>query len=255
VRGSSPATAVPEDRLRVGPVDGTFDATELEDLPEPVKRYLRAAIAPGAALSRAADIRMRGHLKLNGRWLRLRARETLAPLDGFVWRARVAGVISGSDRAAHGGGVLDWRLFGLVRVAHDEGPDIGRSGAGRAAGEAVWLPTVLLPRFGVRWEAESDHDLTALLPAGGHPVVLRLRVRDDGRLDRVVVDRWGDPDGSGTWGLHPFGFRASAWHTFGPLSIPAAGAAGWLHGTHRWTENEFFRCTITSLTPVPAPGR
>jgi hypothetical protein len=255
VRWSSPATAVTEERLRVGPVDGIFDATELDGLPEPVQRYFRAAIAPGAALSRAADIRMRGHLKLDGRWLPLRARETLAPLDGLVWRARVAGVITGSDRAADGEGVLDWRLLGLVRVAHDEGPDIGRSGAGRAAGEAVWLPTALLPRFGIRWEAPSDRDLTALLPAGGRPVALHLRVHDDGRLDRVLFDRWGDPDGSGSWGLHPFGFRASAWHTFGPLSIPSAGGAGWLHGTEGRTGSEFFRCAITSLTPVPAPGR
>jgi hypothetical protein len=38
---------------------------------------------------------------------------------------------------------------------------VSRSAAGRAAAEAVWVPTALLPRFGVTWEAASANHLTA----------------------------------------------------------------------------------------------
>ncbi len=87
---------------------GEFGEDELVGLPEPVARYFRVAITPGAPLARAAEIEMRGRLKLNGRWLRFRAHEVLSPHDGFVWRARVAGLVAGSDRLVDGHGTGRW---------------------------------------------------------------------------------------------------------------------------------------------------
>ena len=241
-----------EERLRVPAAPGSFDDGELTGLPEPVARYFRAAIAPDAPLARAATLDMRGRLKLNGRWLPLRAHQVLAPHQGLVWRARVAGVITGSDRSADGRGVMDWKLFGLVRVAHDEGADIARSAAGRGAGEAIWLPTALLPRFGVHWDATSDNDLTACLSSNGVDTTLQLHIDAHGRVEWVRLARWGDPDQTRTWGLHPFGFQVTQTRTFGPLTIPSGGSAGWFHGTDRWVDGEFIRCDVTALHPIPA---
>jgi hypothetical protein len=56
---------------------------------------------------------------------------------------------------------MQWPLLGLLRLLHAQGPDVSRSAAGRAAAEAVWVPTALLPRFGVTWEAADAHHLTA----------------------------------------------------------------------------------------------
>ena len=243
-----------EDVLRIPADRGAFDDGDLAGLPEPVMRYLRAAIAQGAPLARAADMVMRGRLRLKGRWLPFRAHEVLAPHEGFVWRARVGGVITGSDRCIGGHGQMDWKLFGLVRVAHAEGDDVTRSAAGRAAGEAVWVPTSLLPRFGVRWDATSEHDLRVGLTIDGADVTLHMRIDDVGHLKWVRLDRWGDPDETGTWGLHPFGFQVTETRRLGPFSIPAAGTAGWFHGTDRWADGQFFRCDITSLDPVGGAG-
>lgn len=242
------------DRLRRSADPGAFHEDELSGLPEPVARYFRAAITPGAPLARAADLEMRGRLNLNGRWLRFRSHEVLAPHDGFVWRARVAGVIAGSDHYVDGRGQMEWRLFGAVRVAHGEGPDIARSAAGRAAGEAVWVPTTLLPRFGVAWDATSEHDLHARWSIGDVEVTLHLRVDVDGLLEWVRLDRWGDPDQTGTWGMHPFGFEVTATRRFGSFSIPAVGIAGWFHGTERWPDGQFFECDLTSLEPIGETG-
>lgn len=86
------------------PAAGAFSEAELEGLPEPAKRYLRAVIAPGTPLATSAHLHMRGSIKL-GLWLPFRARQVLAPHRGFAWAARVAGVISGSDQyvGAEGG--------------------------------------------------------------------------------------------------------------------------------------------------------
>lgn len=243
-----------EQRLRVSADHGRFSEEELVGLPEPVARYFNAAIAPGAPLARAADIDMRGKLKLNGRWLPLRAHEVLAPHEGFVWRARVAGVISGSDRCVDGRGVMDWKLLRLFRVARAEGADIARSSAARAVGEAVWVPTALLPRFGVQWQAISERDITANLDFEGLAFAIHLRTDEVGRVESVQLDRWGDPDESGEFAFHSFGMETTETTTFGPFTVPAVVRVGWFPGTERWADGEFIRCDVTSLTPIGPAG-
>jgi len=141
-----------EDRLLTPAGPGRFDPAELDGLPEPVRRHLVQAIAPGTPLYTSARLRMRGAIKV-GRWLPFRARQVLSPHHGFVWTARAAGLVAGGDRYADGAGAMQWKLAGLVTVAAGAGPDVSGSAAGRAGAEGIWLPTALLPRFGVRWSA------------------------------------------------------------------------------------------------------
>jgi TusA-related sulfurtransferase len=232
-------------RQRLEP-SAVFTEAELDGLPGPVRRYLRAAIAPGTPLATAARLRMRGHIKV-GRWLPFRAEQTLSPHRGFQWTARAAGVIAGFDRYAGGQGQMRWKLLGLLPLMQADGPDVSRSAAGRAAAEAIWVPTALLPRFGVDWSAADDRHITARCRIDTVEVQTHYELDADGRVRSVVFDRWGDPDGTGTWGLHPFGGKVTAYATFDGLSVPSAGRFGWFFGTDRWSQGEFFRYRITEL--------
>jgi hypothetical protein len=194
---------------------------------------------------------MRGRIKM-GRWWPFGAREVLSPHDGFVWWARAGGVITGSDRYEDGAGVMDWKLAGLIKVVHAAGADVARSGAGRAGGEAMWVPTALLPRFGVEWSAQDDWNVTARFHVGTTPLVVNLRLDDEGRIESLVFDRWGDPDNSETWGWHPFGGEITGYRTFGTVNVPSDGRFGWFYGTDRWPDGEFFRYRITDLRLVTA---
>jgi hypothetical protein len=78
-------------RLAYPPAPGSFSDSELEGLPDPVRRYLRAAMAPGTPLAASARFRMHGSIKLGKRWVRFRARQIEAPHHGFVWTARAGG--------------------------------------------------------------------------------------------------------------------------------------------------------------------
>jgi hypothetical protein len=44
----------------------------------------------------------------------------------------------------------------------------------------------------------------------------------------MVLDRWGDPDRTGTWAWHPFGGQITGYRCFAGLTIPSAGRLGWL---------------------------
>jgi hypothetical protein len=226
---------------------GVFSEADVEPLPDPVQRYFRAAIVPGTPRAAVARLHMRGKIKL-GLWLPFRAREVLAPHDGFVWAARVGGLIVGSDQYADHGGGMEWKLAGVVPVLRADSQDVARSSAERAGAEAFWLPTSLLPQSGVAWSADDDHHIDATFDVGNHPVHLQFLLRSDGRVQSLVLDRWGDPDNSGTWGLHRFGVEVTGYASFDGVSIPSQGRAGWHFGTPRWDEG--FRYRITDLRLV-----
>ena len=119
----------------------------------------------------------------------------------------------------------------MLRVMHGAGPDVSRSAAERAAAEAVWVPTSLLPRFGVEWSVAGERRIGARFQIADYAVDLGLAMTEEGELRSVEFNRWGDPDGTGEFGLHPFGgeFSAHAW--FSGVTIPSEGRLGWHYGT------------------------
>ena len=124
-----------------------------------------------------------------------------------------------------------------MRVAHAEDPDVARSAAARAAGEAKWLPRTSIvssSRTGI-----DDLDFSA-----------RLEIDDAGVLQEASFKRWGDPGNNGSFGWHSFGMTATGHATFAGLTVPSAESVGWHHGTARWAEGEFFRYQLTDLQPI-----
>lgn len=233
-----------EARLAQLPVGNSFTEHELEGLPDPVVRYLSASIAPGTPLAQSASLRMRGSVKQGRWWLPFRARQILAPRYGFVWAARVGGVLVGSDRYLAGDGMMEWKLLGLVRLVHEEGRDTAHSAAGRAGAEAVWVPTAMLPRFGVTWGAEDAHHITASYRIDGFDLELHYTLDDKARAQSIALDRWGGPDGKG---FHRFVHELTRYSTFDGVTIPSGGRAGWFNGADEWSDVEFFRYEITDL--------
>jgi hypothetical protein len=140
-----------------------------------VRRGLRCE---GRSSSGAAGLPFRGH-------------EVLSPHRGLVWAVRTGGVISGSDRYLTGQGSMDWKLFGLVRVVHADGPDVSRSAAGRVVAEAVWVPSALLPRFEVAWTALDDRHIAFSYRLDDTDLDVRCMLDDDGRVSTIVLERWG----------------------------------------------------------------
>lgn len=230
---------------------GGFGEHDVEGLPEPARRHLSGVIGAGAVVARSASLRMRGRIKV-GRWLPFRARQVLSPHRGFVWSARVAGLISGWDRYADGAGAMRWRLAGLVTVASAEGPDASCSAAGRVAAESIWVPTALLPRCGVRWTSDGPDEASLHYDLDGRAMTVSYRLDDRGRITSLMFDRWGDPDRSGRWGWHRFGGEITGYRRFNDVFVPCTGLVGWHFGTPRWPEGAFFEFHITAVRPLGA---
>lgn len=230
----------------VGPrAVGEFDPSELAGLPGSVARYLSASIAPGAARATAARVAMDGRIRLGGRWLAFRAHEVIAPREGFLWAARVAGVIWGADSLIGGAGRTEFHLAGVVPVARASGDDVDRSAAGRAAAEAVWVPTALLPLDGHAVDELDHHTFRVGIAVGGVDNRLTVRTLPSGHLASAEVTRWGDPDASGSWGWHRFGMEVTGYGRADGITFPAAGRVGWHFGAPEFADGMFFHYRLT----------
>jgi hypothetical protein len=222
-----------------------FDPVMLTDLPEPVRRWLTHAIAPGTPLRRVAVLHQHGQIKI-GRWQRYDADWILAPPHGFIWAATTRlGPLSirGFDRYTNGTGEMRWRLFGRIPFIRTLGPDVTRSAIGRLAGELCFVPAAALA-LGVRWKEIDDHRAVACIEVGGRTNRVTITVNDAGALDRVDVPRWGQPEGR-TFGEHLFtAVLDGPEATFDGFTIATTARAGWWHCPDRCAASEFIRFTI-----------
>jgi hypothetical protein len=136
-----------------------------------------------------------------------------------------------------------WRLFGLIPIIREAGPDVTRSIANRIAAESVWLPSMLVDER-VHWRAGNGNVALAGVTIDGHPTELRMTL-DQGRLIAVGLHRWGNPDG-GPFREAPFGAYVDQEATFGGYTIPARLRVGWHFDdkTRFDVEGKFFEVSI-----------
>lgn len=221
-----------------------FQPGMVADLPDPARRLLLRAIAPGTPLARSAELEMRGEIRLAPERdpLTLRAGQVLAPPDGFIWRAQAwRGLlrIGGFDRYGRGEGEVRWLLWGLVPVVRAVGPEVTRSAAGRLAMEAVLFPPALLPGRGAVWEPVDAGQARFRLTVGDETVTTTVVVDPEGRPLRASAMRWSEDAGPG---YDLFAVELGGELRSGGYTIPSELAAGWRLGQE--DEFRFFRATL-----------
>lgn len=224
-----------------------FERGLLAALPEAARRWLGAALSPGAPLSTAVRLQMVGEIRLGEAWSPFEATEVIRWDRGFVWRARVrmGGLpVSGADAWVDGVGSMRWRLLGLLPVARGAGPDVDRSAAGRLHAEAMWLPGVLLDGA---WEDLGPERCAVTIAGHGLRSRLELEVDAAGGLTGVTLSRWGDT-GDGAYAEERFGARCAGGRAFGGVVLPERYEVGWFAGTPRFErEGVFFRGRIEAV--------
>ena len=223
-----------------------FDRAALAGLDEPVRRYFTHALAEGEPLSRGMRLRLPGRIRV-GAWLSF---DSVWEGDGrsFSWEAtagpRRLRLLRVHDQFDGDTGFMDIRVRPGLKLLHAENDDTRRSGAGRAALEALWAPASLLPARGVAWRAESDELIVAAFTVGPETPELHIAIDAAGAVRSYRAQRWHTRKD----GYVPFGAEVEAERRFGAVTIPSRLTAGWWHGTDAWAP--FFRCEVTAAEPL-----
>jgi hypothetical protein len=194
-------------------------------------------------------LRQHGEIKV-GRWLRYEADWALAPPAGFIWAATSHFgplFIRGFDRYTRGTGQLRWRIFGRIPFLSVAGRDVSRSAMGRLAGELCFVPAAALSPA-VRWEPLDDRRAVACVDAHGWTHRVTLTVAESGRLERVDLPRWGNPDGKKSREHRFTALLDGPEETFDGFTTPTRCRAGWWHCPDHCADEEFIRFTLDHAT-------
>ena len=235
------ATARTLDRLTVAPPNAvggapaTFSSDELTGLPAPVARYFAFALTPGQPLIRRARVRWEGEFRTapNAGWSRFTGDQhvTVRP-PGFVWDATIRMMplvmVRVRDSYIAGEGAMLGKVAALVPVADQGGtPEMAASALQRYLGEAVWLPTALLPSGGVSWTPVDDTTARATLTDGATTVTADFRFGRGGEIVGASMTRYRDVNGRGV--ATPFEARLpGGYRRISGMMVPADGEVAWL---------------------------
>lgn len=226
-----------------------YDPAMVIDLPEPARRFFNFAIKPGTPLLTVAEIDMGGEFSLGTRrnpdYRPMEATQILAAPAGFVWKARMPGVIpvSGSDT----GRWTRFRIFGLIPVARMGGDsDHDRAAYGRYVAEAVfWTPAAVLPGPGVVWEALDEDTARVTVTQNNLSQTVDINVDAEGRPVVVQFMRWSNANPERTHRLQPFGGKLSDFREVQGFRIPFNVEAAKMFGTDE--QFVFFRAGVTAV--------
>ncbi len=241
--------------LTVLPSPTEESAAAAPQLPAPVKRYLRLALAADSARVVVARIAHEGTFNLSegGENWKPFVSDQLASgrAPAFDWDGRVTMMpglaVRVHDAYAGGEGILHAALLGAIPIAN------ARGGAALADGElmrylaeSVWYPTVLLPGAAVTWRAIDDSSALAILRDGPARAELVFTFGADGMVDRVRAAARGRMTG-GSMAATPWEGRFWHYAERDGLRIPLEGEVAWvLDGIPA----PYWRGRVTSITYV-----
>jgi len=179
------------DASSVSPPVLTYSESELEGLPDPVKRYFRRVLREGQPIVTRARLTWEGEFLMreaeNG-WRPFTATQyytTRRP--GFLWDARIQMApglaVKVYDAYIAGAGTLHGEVLGLMEVIHLGGtPQMAEGELLRYLAEAVWFPSALLPSQGVRWTPIDGSSARATLTDGDTTASLDFHFNADGEI-------------------------------------------------------------------------
>jgi hypothetical protein len=100
----------------------------------------------------------------------------------------------------------------------------------------------------VRWEPLDDQRALTCVDAHGWTHRVTLTVAESGRLERVDIARWGNPEGK-KFREHIFtALLDGPEGSFDEFTIPTSCRAGWWHCPDHCADQEFIRFTLDHAT-------
>jgi hypothetical protein len=206
-------------------------AEMLQDLPEPVRRYLVYTGVVGKPWIDTVYLKQTGRFRqgLDRPWMPMSAEEfyTTDP-PSLIWKARfkVAGLplLRAKDRYEVGHGHMYGKLAGLFTVFDARGEELDQATMIRYLNEIMWFPTAFLGE-NITWRHVDDHSTEVTFSDCGKSVSGRMFFDDVGRLTNFATMRYREIDGE--FSLDPWSTPMTGYGERAGLNLPVRGQAVW----------------------------
>ncbi len=196
-------SALREDVAAIGEATPSliYDASELDDLPEPVQRYFEYTFVGSPERYSYVELTQSGDFRrpLTDGFNLTTAEQTVAvgtPALMFSARTEMIPCLlwaTAYDHYAEGEMEMKAKVLSTLTVVNEsETPALNQTSLQRWLLESPMYPASLLPGGPVRWEAINDSQARAVLEADGLEASLVATFRADGSLESFMAEADGD---------------------------------------------------------------
>jgi hypothetical protein len=148
------------------------------------------------------------------------------------------------DAYVVGRGAMQATFFGVYSLADEvDKPELNAGALQRFLGEAIWLPTALLPSEAVRWTPLDDDSATVTLSDRGNTVSLDYHFEQDGRISTITGLRY--KESSGHYTLQPWRIQCSDHAIRDGMTIPLSCEVAWIN---EGRAEPYWRGRLTSVS-------
>jgi hypothetical protein len=179
-------------RLSKNISDKAIGFDQIENLPEPIRRYFKYALPKRNHFISYVRLKHDGvfRLKPDKKWMKIRGWEYVTTKKvGFVWLGRVP-LFSATDLYINGKGKLEVKLFSIFTIMDTKGYKVDVGELLRWLGETPWYPTALLPSDRINYEIVDENSVKVTLTDGGRTVNGIFLINLKGQIIRFSAKRY-----------------------------------------------------------------
>ena len=171
---------------------------DLEDLPVPVKKWLKNVGVIGQERIIKVTFSQKGKMKLNkdqDKWLKPKAKQIVSvDKPGYLWQVDIPMFplinTRGRDFFYNGEGFMEIRIGSLIPVVDvNNNEKINESSLHRFLMELPWYPTAALEKY-ITWEEINKKSAKAILSYQGISVESIFYFEEDGKLTKIESLRY-----------------------------------------------------------------
>lgn len=198
---------------------------DLQDLPEPVQRYLRYTQIVGKEEIKTVRLKQGGYFRMkeDQKWMPITA-EQYFRVDSaeFIWIAKVRAApllsIHAKDEFVEGKGNLVVKLLGLITVVDARGNEVDHGELLRFLAECIWFPSAFLNDY-ITWEPIDDTSAKATITYDEVSASAVFHFNEKGEVTRITAKRYMEVDGK--FVLRDWEGQIVEYKTFNGVVVPS----------------------------------
>jgi len=178
-----------------------FDKSQLEGLPEPVKKYFLYALREGQSYINYVRIKHSGQFKtgFGNKWVNIMGEQYVTTqIPGFIWKGTTS-IFAARDIYISGKGRLIVSLLSMINTVDAMGDQYNQGELLRWLGESVLYPTTLLPSENLKWQLMDGNMAKLIFNYNELQLFFDVTFNEQGEItqmesmryiDQVKIEKW-----------------------------------------------------------------
>ncbi|RIH64330.1 hypothetical protein D1164_14645 [Mariniphaga sediminis] len=220
--------------------DKILNESDIKELPEPVKNWIRNSGAIGKPFISIGKVTQKAEMKMKAEqenWLTATAIQyTTIDNPAFIWSVDVKMNsllnFQGRDKFENGKGEMLIKMNSLINVVNEHGEKLNEGTLQRYLGEMVWFPSLALSPH-ITWEQINDTTANATMSYEGNKGNGTFYFNKNGDIIKFSALRYNGNNADAK--RHEWIMNISEYNTFEGIEVPSKMTATWKLPEGDWT--------------------